>query len=118
MDRDRLTALLEAERALHHERNPGSRAQFAGAGHLFTGVPMTWMADWAGRLPAGLAGAHGARVTDVDGHHYVDFALGDTGAMAGHSPAPVIEAVRAGSRPSAASPPCCPARTPNGWPPS
>ncbi len=30
----------------------------------------------------------------MDGHSYVDFALGDTGAMAGHSPAPVVEAVR------------------------
>jgi len=94
MDRDRLAALLAVERASHRERNPGSRAQFAGAEHLFTGVPMTWMANWAGSFPLALAGARGARVTDVDGHTYVDFALGDTGAMAGHSPAPVVEAVR------------------------
>lgn len=94
MDRDRLSALLESERALHLERNPGSRAQFDRAGHLFTGVPMTWMANWAGRFPLGLAEARGARVTDVDGHRYVDFALGDTGAMAGHSPTAVTEAVR------------------------
>jgi glutamate-1-semialdehyde 2,1-aminomutase len=94
MDRDRLTALLEAERAVHHDRNPGSRAQFAGARHLLTGVPMTWMANWAGPFPLALAAARGARVTDVDGHTYVDFALGDTGAMAGHSPAPVVDAVR------------------------
>ncbi len=33
-------------------------------------------------------------MTDVDGHSYVDFALGDTGAMAGHSPRPVVDAVR------------------------
>jgi glutamate-1-semialdehyde 2,1-aminomutase len=94
MDRDRLNALLEAERAVHHNRNPGSRAQFAGAGHLFTGVPMTWMANWAGSFPLALDAARGARVTDVDGHTYVDFALGDTGAMAGHSPGPVVDAVR------------------------
>ncbi len=30
---------------------------------------------------------------DVDGHEYVDFALGDTGAMAGHSPRPTVDAV-------------------------
>ena len=30
---------------------------------------------------------------DVDGHTYVDFALGDTGAMAGHSPEPTVRAV-------------------------
>ena len=27
-------------------------------------------------------------MTDVDGHDYADFCLGDTGAMAGHSPQP------------------------------
>jgi len=94
MDRDVLSALLSAERSIHRDRNPGSLAQFAGADHLFTGVPMTWMANWAGSFPLALAEARGNRVTDVDGHTYVDFALGDTGAMAGHSPAPVVEAVR------------------------
>ena len=94
MDRDRLHPLLEAERTTHRARNPGSAAQFAGADHLLTGVPMTWMANWAGSFPLALAGARGARVTDVDGHIYVDFALGDTGAMAGHSPGPVVDAVR------------------------
>src|SRR3954471_14145159 len=54
---------------------------------------MTWMAKWAGGHPLFAARAGGARVEDVDGHRYVDFALGDTGAMAGHSPAPVVDAV-------------------------
>ncbi|MEI7859408.1 MAG: transaminase [Acidimicrobiales bacterium] len=94
MDRNRLSALLEAERATHRDRNPGSLAQFAGADHLFTGVPMTWMANWAGSFPLAMAGARGARITDVDGHTYVDFALGDTGAMAGHSPGAVVDAIR------------------------
>jgi glutamate-1-semialdehyde 2,1-aminomutase len=35
----------------------------------------------------------GNRITDIDGHEYIDFALGDTGAMAGHSPAATITAV-------------------------
>jgi glutamate-1-semialdehyde 2,1-aminomutase len=35
-----------------------------------------------------------ARFKDVDGHDYVDFCLGDTGAMFGHSPAPVAAAIR------------------------
>ena len=47
---------------------------------------MTWMAKWAGGHPVYAASARGARIEDVDGHEYVDFALGDTGAMAGHSP--------------------------------
>jgi len=37
--------------------------------------------------------AAGARLTDIDGNGYLDFCLGDTGAMAGHSPAPVVAAV-------------------------
>ncbi len=94
MDRRRLTELVAAETAVHHERNPGSLRRFSEARHLLTGVPMTWMTKWSGGFPLSLAGARGARVTDVDGHEYADFALGDTGAMAGHSPAPVVEAVQ------------------------
>ena len=37
--------------------------------------------------------ARAPRVTDLDGHTYVDFALGDTGAMAGHSPPATVEAI-------------------------
>jgi glutamate-1-semialdehyde 2,1-aminomutase len=54
---------------------------------------MTWMNKTAGGFPVYVAGARGARITDIDGHEYVDFCLGDTGAMAGHSPAPVVAAV-------------------------
>ena len=93
IDRARLTELLEGERALHHERTPQSRAAFEQADHLLGGVPMTWMNKWSGGYPLYLSTAHGNRVTDIDGHEYVDFALGDTAAMAGHSPAPTIAAV-------------------------
>src|SRR4051794_37070864 len=54
---------------------------------------MTWMLKLAGSFPLYLHSARGATVTDLDGVAYADFALGDTGAMAGHSPAPVVEAV-------------------------
>lgn len=37
--------------------------------------------------------AKGAHFTDVDGRDYVDLCLGDTGAMTGHSPGVVAEAV-------------------------
>src|SRR5439155_9884312 len=50
---------------------------------------------WAGGFPVFVAEAEGARFTDVDGHTYVDFCLGDTGAMSGHAPAPVVEALAA-----------------------
>jgi glutamate-1-semialdehyde 2,1-aminomutase len=68
-----------------HERARGS---------LLGGVPMSWMAMWAGGHPVYLADAYGARVVDVDGNEYADLCLGDTGAMAGHSPEPTMDAVR------------------------
>jgi len=37
--------------------------------------------------------ANGARFVDVDGYEYVDFCLGDTGAMTGHAPAPTLKAM-------------------------
>ncbi|MEV7983283.1 transaminase [Streptomyces sp. NPDC086519] len=94
MDRTRLHALLARESAEAERGNPRSRAAYAGAGHLFGRVPMTWMNKTAGAFPRYLATARGARVTDIDGHTYIDFCLGDTGAMAGHSPAAVTEAVQ------------------------
>lgn len=94
-DRSRLAALLETERDIHRKRTPASRTAFERADHLFGRVPMTWMNKWSGGYPLYLSGARGNRITDVDGHEYVDFALGDTGAMAGHSPGPTVAAVAA-----------------------
>jgi glutamate-1-semialdehyde 2,1-aminomutase len=54
---------------------------------------MSWMTMWPGGFPIVVREAVGARVVDVDGHEYVDLCLGDTGAMSGHSPGPVVEAV-------------------------
>ena len=93
LDRTRLATLLEAEQAAYTDNHPRSRALFREAGNLFGRVPMTWMNMWTGGFPLYLDHARGNRVTDVDGHTYVDFALGDTGAMAGHSPAPTVAAV-------------------------
>ena len=93
IDRARLSALLERERATFRARNPRSAAAYESSRHLFGRVPMTWMNKTAAGFPVYLAGARGARVTDVDGHEYVDLCLGDTAAMAGHSPLPTVEAV-------------------------
>ena len=60
---------------------------------LLAGVPMSWMAMWAGGFPLYLERAEGATLVDVDGHEYADFCLGDTGAMAGHSPEPAMRAL-------------------------
>jgi glutamate-1-semialdehyde 2,1-aminomutase len=54
---------------------------------------MHWMVRWPGAYPVYAAEAWGARFRDVDGIEYVDFCLGDTGAMTGHSPEPVVRAV-------------------------
>ncbi|MET9895593.1 transaminase [Streptomyces sp. NPDC006465] len=94
MDRTRLQQLLARESAEAERRNPRSRAAYERADHLFGRVPMTWMNKTAGAFPRYLDTARGARVTDIDGHEYIDFCLGDTGAMAGHSPEVVAEAVR------------------------
>jgi len=48
---------------------------------------------WAGPYPLYVDSAQGAHVRCVDGHDYVDFCLGDTGAMAGHGPPPTIAAI-------------------------
>ena len=93
VDRSRLATLVERERASYREAHPRSRALFEAADHLFGRVPMTWMAKWSGGFPLYLDRASGNRIADVDGQEYVDFALGDTGAMAGHGPAPTVHAV-------------------------
>jgi len=93
IDRSRLASLLDAQRTLHRQRTTRSREAFESADHLFGRVPMTWMNKWSGGYPLYLSGAHGNRITDLDGHEYVDFALGDTGAMAGHSPRATVAAV-------------------------
>ena len=94
VDRARLAALLERERASYRDQHPGSLAVHERADHLFGRVPMTWMNMWSGGFPLALDRARGNRVTDVDGHEYVDLAMGDTGAMAGHSPQPTVDAVQ------------------------
>jgi glutamate-1-semialdehyde 2,1-aminomutase len=93
VDRARLAALCARELATFALRNPGSARAYESADHLFGRVPMTWMNKSAAGFPIYAAAASGARVTDIDGNTYVDFCLGDTGAMAGHSPAPVVAAV-------------------------
>jgi hypothetical protein len=96
VDRSRLEGLVARELERFASSNPRSRELFErGRGTLLGGVPMSWMAKWAGGFPLFLREASGARVVDVDGHEYVDFCLGDTGAMAGHAPPATVAAVAA-----------------------
>jgi glutamate-1-semialdehyde aminotransferase len=93
MDLEQLTA---RERERFASARPRSRELAEQARQsLFGGVPMSWMSKWPGGFPVFAERAEGAKVVDVDGHEYVDLCLGDTGAMAGHAPAPTAEAVSA-----------------------
>ena len=88
--------LLADELARFERAHPRSRDLAARArGSLLAGVPMHWMVRWAGGFPVFATEAEGARFRDVDGLEYVDFCLGDTGAMAGHSPPATVAAVAA-----------------------
>ena len=59
---------------------------------------MPWMTRWPGDHPVFLESADGARFVDVDGNQFVDFCLGDTGAMTGHSNPAVTAALVEQSR--------------------
>lgn len=95
LDRHRLGSLMQREQKKFLDERPKSRALFERAGKsLLGGVPMNWMVKWAGAFPPFVREAQGAEFFDVDGHRYVDFCLGDTGAMTGHSPSATVSAVQ------------------------
>ncbi|ALP41921.1 aspartate aminotransferase family protein [Aeromonas schubertii] len=86
--------LMAREETRFLAANPRSVALASRAREsLFGGVPMHWMSDWSTPVPLFVSQAQGAHFTDADGHDYVDFCLGDTGSMFGHSPLPVAEAI-------------------------
>ncbi len=76
------------------ELHPASAARAITAKqHLWGGVPMPWMTRWPGAFPLFFDSAYGGRFRDVDGIEYVDFCLGDTGAMTGHGLPQVADAL-------------------------
>jgi glutamate-1-semialdehyde 2,1-aminomutase len=90
----RVAELLARELERFERANPRSLALAReAADSLLAGVPMPWMIRWPGGFPVFAADARGARFRDVDGHEYVDFCLGDTAAMTGHSPEPTVRAI-------------------------
>ena len=105
IDRKHLATLVQRELELYRRRSPGSAERYQRAKEvLLAGVPMSWMLKWAGAFPVeGHAGAfplfgakaRGSRLFDVDGNEYIDFCLGDTGAMTGHSPPALVEGLAA-----------------------
>lgn len=99
INRDRIHFLLEREKQTFRERFPKSKALAQEAqAHLLSGVPMAWMTRWPGDWPVFFTEAKGAHFTDADGHQFVDFCLGDTGAMTGHGLDTVADALSAQAR--------------------
>src|SRR5919206_1788673 len=94
IDRNRLRQLLSAEEERFAATHPRSKELAERARRsLLAGVPMNWMVRWAGRFPVFVTEGKGAHFRCVDGHDYIDFCLGDTGAMTGHAPDAAIEAI-------------------------
>ena len=89
-----LAELHAREEARFAETHPRSRALAEQAREtMFEGVPMPWMQKWPGGFPVFVREARGAHFVDVDGIEYLDFCLGDTGAMTGHAPESTVRAI-------------------------
>ncbi|MGL4966336.1 MAG: aspartate aminotransferase family protein [Inquilinus sp.] len=86
--------ILAEETATFVDRHPRSKALFDDpSSGFFDQVPLYWMRDWPMPFPMVLSTAKGSDVTDIDGNGAVDFCLGDTGAMFGHGPGAILEAL-------------------------
>ena len=95
INREHLAELTAREEERFLKTHPKSGELFEKAKlSMPGGVPMSWMAKWPGDYPVFIDQAKGARFTDVDGNTYIDFCLGDTGSMTGHSPDATVAAIR------------------------
>jgi glutamate-1-semialdehyde 2,1-aminomutase len=93
---ERIAELMAIEEKRFLDTHKASTAAFTQSSQVMhEGVPMSWMAKWPGAHPVFVKEANGAHFTDLDGHDYIDFCLGDTGSMTGHSPAATVAAVKA-----------------------
>lgn len=94
VDIKKVKSLLSKEENLFGVSHPKSKALYAkGLNCYLYGAPMHWMQQWPGSYPVYVSRAKGAGIIDVDGNRYVDFALGDSGAMFGHANPATVEAI-------------------------
>src|ERR687894_1101588 len=94
IDRDRVAALAERQRAIHRERTAGSGRTFERAAAVMPGgVPSSFQRNdpW----PVYLERGEGARVWDVDGNEYIDFHNGFGVMCVGHANYAISAAVKA-----------------------
>jgi glutamate-1-semialdehyde 2,1-aminomutase len=83
----RLQVVLQKETAKFQRGHPKSLELTVCACQSMQGdFPKLWMIRWPGSFPIFVKSTRGAHDKDVDGNLYIDFCLGDTGAMTGHSP--------------------------------
>jgi glutamate-1-semialdehyde 2,1-aminomutase len=95
INRSNLKSLRGVEDQRFLETHKKSGELFAKAkDSMPNGVPMSWMSKWPGAYPVFVEEAKGASFVDVDGNTYIDFCLGDTGSMTGHSPEATVAAIR------------------------
>jgi len=96
IDPGRVAALRTREDARFAAERPRSAALLERARSLMPhGVPVSWMATLWDHPPFFVAEGRGATFSDVDGHRYLDFHIGDTSLFCGHAPEPVVRAVSA-----------------------
>jgi glutamate-1-semialdehyde 2,1-aminomutase len=93
IDRSKLESFVARERETYAAARPKSAGRANPDNGFFGGVPQHWMLDWATPFPLVIERAQGTTITDIDGNTLTDLCLGDTGAMFGHSPAPVAAAI-------------------------
>ncbi|MDR7096669.1 aspartate aminotransferase family protein [Hydrogenophaga laconesensis] len=90
----RIAALQQAERERFVVSHPQSLALArATQAHYLFGVPLHWMRDWPSPATLFVREAQDVTLQCADGLQYADFCLGDTGAMFGHSPPPLADAI-------------------------
>ncbi len=89
-------ALSRAE-AAYRARTPQSAAALHRAAHVLPGGN-TRSSLWAAPYPLSITGGAGCRITDADGHEYVDFLGEFTAGIFGHTCAPLERALTAAHR--------------------
>jgi glutamate-1-semialdehyde 2,1-aminomutase len=91
-----IAAAMAREEQHFTETHPKSKA-LAGraAATWLTGAPMSWMREVPSPFPVFADQAKGSLLRDVDGIEYADLCMADTGALFGHSPDAVAEAIAA-----------------------
>jgi len=76
------------------EKTKSSRERYARAQRFLAGGVSSGLRRGARPYPLYFRSGKGSQVTDVDGNHYLDYGLAWGPLMLGHSPVPVIEAIK------------------------